>query len=484
MKKILGMVVFVVFFFLLIGCSYSGPSGQKYYYKNPNRGDEHQELRENPFIKTEINSKSNISLSSNTAAYSFIRSQIDAGKKIDKNAVRIEELVNFFRYNYNQPEDDKVFGFKSELIQTPWNNDTHLLIVGLETKKVELKNVSNNIVILLDVSGSMSDKNKLPLVKESMKLLLKNMKPNDIISLVTYSSGEKVIFEGKTIKDYEYIVKRINVLNASGSTAGERGLKQAYDIARKYFIENGNNRIIIATDGDFNVGISDTNKLVEYISLERESGIYFSAFGFGYGNYKDEKLERLAKAGNGVYHYIDDIVSARKAFVEDIDGILYTVARDAKAQITFNEEVVLEHRLIGYENRQLSNEEFDDDKTDAGEIGTGLQVTAIYELKLKENNVQNLGSVSIRYKNNKITNNEVYEENYNVINVINQTPSSDANFISGVVEFGLLLLDSDYKVNANINKVIERLEKDNNNLQDYYRKDFIDLLKKYKKIIQ
>ncbi len=491
MKKSLNLLLIVCLSFLLISCSNSKPEGNYYNYEThysdyvPNENtDEHQIIKENPFIKSSINNKSNLSLSANTAAYSFIRSQINQGLEVNSNAVRIEEMVNFFNYDYNQPEPGDVFGFKSEIIQTPWNLDTNLLLVGLETQKIDLGDVSTNLVILLDVSGSMSAANKLPLVKESIKLLVEEMNVNDTISLVTYSSGEKVVFKGKTIEDYNEIVRKIDKLKASGSTAGKKGLEMAYEVAEEYFIEDGNNRIILATDGDFNVGISDTDTLVEYISEKVETGIYFSAFGFGYGNYKDEKLERIAMAGNGVYHYIDDIMSARKAFVDDIDGLLYTVARDAKAQISFDENAVLEYRLIGYENRQLSNEQFNDDTTDAGEIGTGLQVTAIYELKLANDVDNDIADLTIKYKSHDTTVDESYEDNFVVKNEVNDSPSTDAIFISSVVEFGLILLDSEYKVNANIDNAIERLESDDANLEEFFRNDFIEMLKKYKIITE
>jgi|SRR5690554_35340 len=482
MRKIFSIVFIVGFVFILASCSSPYPGGMYYdeAFIDGIDSDEHQMIVENPFINTAVNNKSNISLSSNTAAYSFIRSQINSGKTVDRNVVRIEEMVNFFRYEYNQPLDGDVFGFKSELIETPWNPETHLLLVGLETKQMDLGDVPTNLVVLLDVSGSMSASNKLPLVKESMKLLLEQMKPQDKISLVTYSSGEKVIFEGKTIEDLTYINRQIDILRASGATAGKKGLEMAYEVAQTHFIEGGNNRIILATDGDFNVGISNTNTLVEYISEKRESGIYFSAFGFGYGNYKDEKLERIAMAGNGVYHYIDDLLSARKAFVDNIDGLLYTVARDAKAQIEFNRNAVLEYRLIGYENRQLSNEQFDDETTDAGEIGTGLQVTAIYEVKLAQASDVDIANLTTRYKSHDISDETSLEDAFVILNEVNETPSVDAAFISSIVEFGLILINSEYKVDANIDSLIERIEFETFNQNEYYRSDFIEILKKYK----
>ena len=488
MKKIFCIIFILCISFLLVSCSVprqQHDSNDSYYnYDRDTNDDEFQDIKENSFINTDVKDKSNISLSNNTAAYSFIRSQINEGNSIDSNVVRIEEMVNFFKYDYNQPKENDVFGFKSEIIQTPWNPNTYLMMIGLETEKMDLEDIANNIVLLVDVSGSMASPNKLTLAKEAFKLLVEQMGKNDVISLVTYASGEKIVFQGKSINDYDSIIKDINKLEANGATAGQKGLQTAYEVAREYFIENGNNRIVLATDGDYNVGISDTDELVEYISEKRKTGIYFSAYGFGMGNYKDEKLERIAGAGNGVYHYIDDISSARKAFVDEINGTLYTVARDAKAQITFNKNSVLEYRLIGYENRKLSDEQFDDDTTDAGEIGTGLQVTAIYELKLNNNRTEDIGSLLIRYKDNDTKNDEVYEDSFKVTNNISSTPSSDAKFIGCVVEFGLILLNSKYKQNAKLENVIERLESDSLYFENYYRKDFIDLVIKYKKIVQ
>lgn len=486
MKKLIISLTLFTLLFLLVGCTNDKQGGYiDSPYVNQYEGEnEHQEIIEQPFINTEVNNKSNISLSANTAAYSFIRSQILNGMSVNKNAVRVEEMVNFFDYNYNQPINNDVFGFKAEVFQTPWNEETNILLVGLETKKVDLGNVPNNLVLLVDVSGSMSATNKLSLVKQSMKLLVEQMNEDDLISLVTYSGKEKIIFKGKSANDLEEINKKINGLSAWGGTNGKKGLKMAYEVASELFIDDGNNRIILATDGDFNLGMSSTDELVEYISSKRESGIYFSAFGFGYGNYKDEKLERLAMAGNGVYHYIDDILTARKAFIDNIDGLLYTVARDAKAQIIFNSNSVLEFRLIGYENRTLSNEQFEDDQTDAGEIGTGLQVTAIYEVKLSDNISEDFASLEIKYKDHVINNDEVYNNSFIISNnVLTDTPNDDSLFISCVLEFGLILLNSNYLGTANLNSIIERLESNDYNKYDYYRNDFIELVKKYQKII-
>lgn len=487
MKKIFQIVLFLVLLIGLSGCG--GDMKHGYNYKpdlefSDESENEFQEIIENDFIKSSINNKSNISLSSNTASYSFIRGQILNGQNIDSNVVRTEEMINFFEYDYNEPNDDDIFGFKSELFKTPWNNKTYLLYVGMQTKKMDLSNVANNIVLLVDVSGSMSSANKLPLVKEALEIFVEQMGPNDLLSLVTYSSGEEVVFKGLEGNQYDEIMSHIKNLKAYGATAGKKGLEMAYQVAEELFIEEGNNRIILATDGDFNVGISDTDSLVEYISEKRDTGIYFSGFGFGYGNYKDEKLERISAAGNGSYYYIDDILSARKAFVDGIDGLLYTVARDAKAQIEFNSDVILEHRLIGYENRQLTDYEFDDETTDAGEIGTGLQVTAVYEVKLSEQN-DSFGKVTVRYKSPNQSDETNYEQIYDLdASIKTNTPSLDAIFISSVVEFSLILRNSKYKNDASLNTVLEKLEDVSAYKNDYYKNDFIELVKKYQLLIK
>lgn len=488
-KKILFLFTISLLSIILISCSGGGRYGDGYsnsyidFDIEGSPGDEHQEIKENDFIKVDQKATSNISLSSSSASYAFVRQMITNGKTIQKDAVRIEEFVNFFDYDYNGPNEDDVFGIKAEMIQTPWNSETNLLMVGMQTKEVDLSNVSNNIVILLDVSGSMSASNKLPLVKEAMLLLVEQMKENDIISLVTYSSGEKVVFEGKTINDFNFIERNIKSLKASGATAGKKGINMAYEVAERHFIEEGNNRIILATDGDFNVGISNTDDLVEFISNKRDkSKVYFSSFGFGYGNYKDEKLERISAAGNGNYYYIDDIITARKAFVDGLNGILYTVARDAMAQITFNSESVLEHRLIGFENRQLSDEQFEDITTDAGEIGTGLQVTAIYELKLKEEYTEDIATLIIKYKSHNQLDEEQYEDSFTLGSDIELLENTiDINFKASLIEFALILIDSKYKGNASIESVLERIEHEEYNLDNFYRKDFIDLVKIYSK---
>lgn len=485
MKKRLYFMLLFLTIFTLVGCGGNYGLNEKYLpydYENSENSNEFNEIVENPFVKTSETNKSQISLSSNTASYSMLRGFINNNEAITADMVRIEEMVNYFNYSYNQPTEDDVFGLTSQMFTTPWNNETNLLLVGLQTKTVELDDIANNLVLLVDVSGSMSSPNKLPLVQQSMKMLVEQMRENDLISIVTYSSGEKVVLDGAKFENMNDIFKKIDSLKAYGATAGKSGLDMAYEVAEKHYIDGGNNRIILATDGDFNVGITDTDELVGYISEKRNSNIYFSAFGFGYGNFKDEKLESLAKAGNGTYYYIDDELSAKKAFIDDINGTLYTVARDAKAQITFNEDIIDQYRLIGYENRQLTEEEFEDNETDAGEIGTGLQVTAIYEIILKDNITENFATLEINYKEPTNTNNDVIIENFELdFEILTNTPNEDSLFISSVIEFGLILRKSEFKKDASINSLLTRIEDLNSINDDDYKQDFITLVETFQK---
>ena len=337
-------------------------------------------------------------------------------------------------------------------------------------------------MFLLDVSGSMYAANKLPLMQQAFIMLLENLDENDRVSIVTYAGSDAVLLDGEMGSEKLKIEAIISDLQASGSTAGAKGIQTAYSIARKNFIEGGNNRVILATDGDFNVGISSQKGLEELIVNEREDGIYLSVFGFGMGNYKDNKLETLASKGNGNYGYIDNLLEDRKALIEDINGTLYTVARDAKAQISFNEDVVEAYRLIGYENRQLTDEEFDDDKTDAGEIGAGHQVTVVYEIKLKDDFVEDAkyADFIIRYKDPEVGKDTVLEQVTELRQATLLPQNDDISFITSVVEFGLILRDSKFKGTANLYAVLERLEDIINLEDDPYKHEFKTLIEIYK----
>lgn len=485
MKKIVVIAFMIMLMIGLAGCSAYGPGGMDLsngYIDENMTDDEFNEIVENEFVLTSEQKTSNVSLSANTAAYTTIRNFIKNKQKISKNQVRIEEMINYFNYQYGEPEGNDVLNTVASVIKTPWTEDTYLLTVGMQAKNIETIDIRNNLVFLLDVSGSMYAANKLPLMQQAFIMLLQNLDENDRVSIVTYAGSDAVLLDGEMGSEKLKIEAIISDLQASGSTAGAKGIQTAYSIARKNFIEGGNNRVILATDGDFNVGISSQKGLEELIVKEREDGIYLSVFGFGMGNYKDNKLETLASKGNGNYGYIDNLLEARKALIEDINGTLYTVARDAKAQISFNEDVVEAYRLIGYENRQLSDEEFDDDKTDAGEIGAGHQVTVVYEIKLKDNFVEDAkyADFIVRYKDPEVGKDTVLEQVTELRQATLLPQNDDISFITSVVEFGLILRDSKFKGTANLYAVLERLEDIVNLEDDPYKHEFKTLIEIYK----
>lgn len=485
MKKIVVVAFMIMLMIGLAGCSAYGPGGMDLsngYIDENMTDDEFNEIVENEFVLTSEQKTSNVSLSANTAAYTTIRNFIKNKQKISNNQVRIEEMINYFKYQYGEPEGNDVLNTVASVIKTPWTEDTYLLTVGMQAKNIETIDIRNNLVFLLDVSGSMYADNKLPLMQQAFIMLLQNLDENDRVSIVTYAGSDAVLLDGEMGSEKLKIEAIISDLQASGSTAGAKGIQTAYSIARKNFIEGGNNRVILATDGDFNVGISSQKGLEELIVKEREDGIYLSVFGFGMGNYKDNKLETLASKGNGNYGYIDNLLEARKALIEDINGTLYTVARDAKAQISFNEDFVEAYRLIGYENRQLTDEEFDDDKTDAGEIGAGHQVTVVYEIKLKDDFVEDAkyADFIIRYKDPEVGKDTVLEQVTELRQATLLPQNDDISFITSVVEFGLILRDSKFKGTANLYAVLERLEDIVNLEDDPYKHEFKTLIEIYK----
>lgn len=487
MKKKIGVIMMFMVSLMLVGCGGAYPNyGLKdHMYPIPyeeNENEEYQEIVENEFLMTETHPLSNMSLSANTASYQQIRRDIINGGSINPNMIRIEEMINYFNFQYETPKDGEIFGVTSSVIQTPWNPETSLLIIGMQAEKIKKENINNNLVFLIDVSGSMYGENRLPLVQQSFNLLLEQLGSNDYISIVTYASGVNTVLKGARGDEKLKISAVINDLQASGSTAGSKGIQRAYEVASEYFIEGGNNRVILATDGDFNVGISSNSALEDFISDKRKTGIYLSVFGFGMGNYKDKKLETLANKGNGNYAYIDNLLEAKKALIEDIGGTLYTVARDAKAQINFASSRVSEYRLIGYENRMLTNEEFDEDETDAGEIGLGHQVTLVYEIKYDfDTDLRGFGSIDIRYKDPDTTKEEVISHIYELNHKIIENNVSEQNmFIASVVEFGLILRDSKFKEQASLDQIILRIENLDIVKNDVFKQEFLSLVKKYR----
>ena len=406
---------------------------------------------ENPFIATAENPVSTFSADVDTASYTYFRKLVNQNIKLDDligmgSSFRTEEFINYFRYDAVAPQDGELFGVMSEMMSCPWNSNTVLMRLTLQAETA-VEYSGNNLVFLIDVSGSMSSADKLPLLKRAFSNLIGHLNENDVISVVTYSGKEAVVLDGCPGNQGERILDAIQSLRANGSTNGEAGLEKAYQLAEKHYIEGGNNRIIMASDGDLNVGISSQAELTAYISQKREAGVYLSVLGFGTGNYRDAKMEALADNGNGVYYYIDGDSEAERVLGSDLFSTLYTVAKDVKLQLTFDPTYVSSYRLIGYENRILSEEDFRDDSKDAGEVGAEHRVTVCYELTLAEGARltaepwMNLGVVY------KLPNESASQppNNYSIgASSLTSIPSADLQFISCLIQTCMILHNSRY----------------------------------------
>ena len=467
MKRTLFTIVsFMLAVCMLQGCS-PAKNGDGLFY-NPSMGyyDEaeapsysYDEVKENGFTVAAVKNSSTFSLDRNTTGYSIARRQINGGTKISADSVRVEEYVNYFSYSYPEPTDGKPLAISGKLFDCPWNAENKLFTVG--------------------VSG---------LIQNAFTMLANNLSDNDVVSIVTYAGSTKVVAEGLNGTQKSQICNVLQDLSASGSTAGASGIQLAYKVAEKYFIQGGNNRVMLATDGDFNVGISNKNQLNEFISAKRDTGIYLSVFGVGMGNTRDDIMETLAKNGNGNYGYLDSITEARKLLVTEMGGTLETVAKDAKINVTFNADKVEKFRLIGYENKMMSEDDFNDENKDAGEIGSGHTVTAVYEIKLKDGTAENAGnetlaefaSAKIKCKDPDSNENIEIDKSFD-LDLYTATPDEDGSFIASVTEFGLLLRESQYKGTASWQGLLSRLTNltsVNGANADEFRAEFLELVKK------
>ena len=482
--------------------SVSGNYRTKNSYTLNSSRETYKAIDEGGFKKTTKDPVTTFSADVDRASYSNVRRMLNYGQKPHKDAVRIEELINYFDYNYTPPAE----GSKTPLNATttlsscPWNPDNYLLRIGLQAKKIDFtKAPPSNIVFLIDTSGSMDEPNKMPLLKASFKLLLDNLRPEDRIAIVVYASQTGIALPSTPAKEKEKISKVIDDLVASGSTAGGAGLQTAYEVAEKNFLPKGNNRIILATDGDFNVGISSRDELQRLVEEKRNNGIYISVLGYGMGNYRDDMAETIANKGNGNYAYIDNLTEAKKVLVNEFGGTLYTVAKDVKLQLEFNPQYVKEYRLVGYENRALANEDFEDDKKDAGEIGAGHTVTALYELipakgattdglryqkQVKEGFANELAFLKIRYKDPVVKDAKSVEESTPIpfsLTDLTQT-DDDYRFAAAVAEWGMLLRNSKYKAKSSYKQVIDLAKNAIGKDEEGYRKEFIRLVELSEKI--
>ncbi|RKD89928.1 vWA domain-containing protein [Mangrovibacterium diazotrophicum] len=454
-------------------------------------------VHENGFKEVSVNPLSTFSIDVDNASYSNVRRYLNQGQLPPKDAVRVEEMINYFSYDYPEPEGEHPFSVTTELGTCPWNSDNYLMRVGLKGKSIDKSDLPpSNLVFLIDVSGSMTPENKLPLLKKAFALLVNELRQEDRVAIVVYAGAAGKVLDSTPGNKKEKILEALDNLQAGGSTAGGAGLKLAYRIARENFIQDGNNRIILATDGDFNVGVSSTSEMERLVEQERESGIFMSVLGFGMGNIKDDKMETIADKGNGNYSYIDNIQEARKVLVSEFGGTLFTIAKDVKFQLEFNSQQVQQYRLVGYENRLLNDEDFNDDTKDAGEMGAGHTVTALYEIvpagkkdqkpsvdplkystsvPVSGDYAEELLTIKLRYKDPDGKKSKLLEQA--VENKLNTENSVDFNFAASVASFGMWLRDSDYKGTTSADQILKLAKAGRGNDYEGYRSEFVRLVR-------
>lgn len=484
----------------------------------PYNTNEYNDYKENSWMSVASSPLSTFAADVDTASYSQIRSYINEGYEIDPGMVRLEEMINYFHYDYDKPKGDDKFGVCTEYMDCPWNKDTKLALVSLSTEEIDFSEApASNLVFLVDTSGSMFDSNKLPLAQQSLCMIAENLTEKDCISIVTYAGEDTVVLEGASGDDYYTICDAIETMEADGSTNGSAGIKTAYRIAEEHFIEGGNNRVILMTDGDLNVGVTSESGLERLISEEKETGVFLSIMGFGYGNYKDTKLETLADKGNGNYAYIDTIYEAKKALVDDMGANFVTVAKDVKLQVEFNPEHVKGYRLLGYENRVMAAEDFADDTKDGGEMGAGHTVTALYEIALVDSEFDintpdlkydhdkqaedvtrtsdisdmdifsrikeaasyedEIFTVNVRYK--EIDSNESTLDSFScTVDHYSKDGSDNIRFAAAVAAFGMYLKDSEYKGTVNQEMIISLAKSTKDFETDEYKQEFVNLVER------
>lgn len=509
MKKILSAIAIMALMIVFASCTNSRKDGGGSLYEPDNGmiedgtssqfdyefvhnwgdqflGENYNRIVENQYVYTNKQQESYFSIDSFTASYSNLRRYINYQTKIPNDAVRTDELLNYFNYDFGGPENDEMFSISANLGSTPWNERTQLLTINIKAKETDQGNYTgNNIVFLIDVSGSMASTNKLNLIKAVFPKFLDALAPTDKISIVTYSNKIKILANGVYADEKEALKKVVNGLSATGGTAGADGLEKAYNVAKLNYIAGGNNRVIIASDGDFNIGRYSQDDLKELVENQLNSGIYLTTLGFGMGNYKDTTMETLAKYGNGGYAYIDNLEEAEKVLVNDLNKTLYTVAKDVKSCVTFNPNVVKAYRLIGYENKQLTKDEFNDVNKDAGEICSGHNTIVCYEIELCEDTPNSddadsdMFSVEIKYKDPKTDVSSVFSRSFKETDE-KLAVTEEWYFASAIIEFSLLIRDSSYKFNASCKNILERLAVNCKNLleKDQLKEEFYQLVKK------
>lgn len=459
--------------------------------------EEYKHIDENGWKAVSVSPFSTFAADVDTASYANLRRMINNGQRIPEDAVRIEELINYFDYDYTAPTNNDPFSVTTEMAPCPWNENTNLLMVGIKAKDIDMsQRKASNLVFLVDVSGSMNGEDRLGLVQKSFKMLTNELNQDDRISLVTYASGDRIVFEGLSGANKKEITEYVEDLFAGGGTNGSAGIQTAYEIAEKYYIEGGNNRIILATDGDLNIGITDEGSLTRLVKEKAKSGVFLSVLGFGWGNISDSRMEALADNGNGNYSYIDSMTEAKKVLVDEMGGTLFTVAKDTKIQVEFNPAVIKGYRLIGYENRTMAAEDFNDDKKDGGEIGAGHTVTALYEIALKDS-AQEIPEVESKYTAKADADAEGIASEYLTVNIRYKQPdgetsslithpvdstyysenmSENLSWAAGVAQAGMIIRKSEYAGTSTMENVLERLKSLNSVKEDAYRQEFCELM--------
>ncbi|AKD05756.1 hypothetical protein PKOR_15370 [Pontibacter korlensis] len=469
----------------------------------PHNTENYNYIQESTFQSAKKNPLSTFSIDVDKASYSNVRRYLSNGQLPPVDAVRIEEMVNYFSYDYLQPTGDAPFSVTTELSVCPWNRENQLLHIGLQGKDIPTDNLPpSNLVFLIDVSGSMSMPEKLPLVKAGFKLLVDQLRPQDKVAIVVYAGAAGLVLPPTTGNSKDKIMEAIEMLEAGGSTAGGAGINLAYKVAQEQYMDGGNNRVILATDGDFNVGVSSDSELERLIEKKRETGIALTVLGFGTGNLKDSRMEQLADKGNGNYAYVDNILEAKKVFVNEFGGTLFTIAKDVKLQLEFNPVHVKAYRLIGYENRTLQAEDFNDDKKDAGELGSGHTVTALYEIvpasakgtttavgtvdDLKYQDVElnknaaasdELLTLKLRYKSPEGGASKLITSTVSSKPIVESASSDNFRFSAAVAAFGMLLRNSEFKGIATYAQVLELAQGAQGADKERYRAEFIRMVK-------
>jgi Ca-activated chloride channel family protein len=466
---------------------------------DPGNTEEYSSIAENTFADVRLHPRSTFSIDVDRASYSNVRRFVMTEHRLPPiDAVRIEELINYFPYTYGEPKGSDPVAVHTEVTSAPWNSQHHLVRIGLQTRRVPLANLPpNNLVFLIDVSGSMNDPVKLPLVQRSLRLLVNELRPIDRVAIVVYAGAAGLVLPSTPASDRERILAAIEQLQAGGSTAGGAGIRLAYEVAKQHHQPEGNNRIILATDGDFNVGVSSTSELVRLVEEKRAQGTFLTILGFGMGNLKDGRLEQLADKGNGNYAYVDDLMEARKVLVQELGGTLVTVAKDVKLQVEFNPRLVSGYRLIGYENRLLRDEDFDDDAKDAGEMGAGHAVTALYEvIPIGSPTADSIRRASpLRYQQQRGATSAARRDELLFVSLRYKLPTSAASrlmrhtvadrrqrastemtFAAAVAGYGMLLRGSKHARSMSLEGVRELAQSSLGSDPDGYRKGFIQLI--------